>query len=49
MLYICIFSNIFDLIQAIRVSHTSLLWKSVNYGRNNFYDTGPSVVTLFNS
>jgi hypothetical protein len=24
-----------------RVKHSSLLRKSINYGRNKFYDTGP--------
>ncbi len=24
-------------------TNTSLLWKSVNYGRNEFYNTGPRV------
>jgi hypothetical protein len=46
MLYTCIVSNKFDLIQATRVSHkiqsrkTSLLWCWINYGRKKFWRRG---------
>jgi hypothetical protein len=35
--------------RAVRDKHSRLLRKSVNYGRNKFYDTGPrSISPLFN-
>ncbi len=40
MLYICIFSNKFDLIQAIRVSHNKTGLKMPNIKKLFFRDSG---------